>query len=60
MGSLQSHEKRINRSSKKYIEQAFQARGNIFQDKSGSSHEESQDTFGGGRGGGKTYRAGRG
>eukprot|EP00253_Pinus_taeda_P028745 PITA_28745 len=60
MGSLQSHEQRINRSSTKSIEQAFQARGNIFKDKSGSSHEESEDTFGRGRGRGQTYRGGRG
>ena len=50
MGSLQSHDQRINRSMAKSIEQAFQARGNIFKDKSGSSHEESQNTFGRGRG----------
>lgn len=60
MGSLQSHEQRINRSSKKSIEQAFQARGNIFKDKSGSSHEESQNTSGRGRGRGQTYSGGKG
>ena len=60
MGSLQSYEQRINRSSKKSIEQAFQARGNIFKDKSGSSHEESQNTSGIGKGRGQTYRGGRG
>lgn len=33
MESVQSHEERINRSSEKSIEKAFQARGNIFKEK---------------------------
>jgi hypothetical protein len=33
MGSLQSHEKRMNRSVEKYFEQAFQAKANISRDK---------------------------
>eukprot|EP00253_Pinus_taeda_P013542 PITA_13542 len=60
MGSLQSHEQRINRYSEKSIGKAFQERGNIFKDKSGSSHEKSKNTFGRGRGIGQTYRGGRG
>eukprot|EP00253_Pinus_taeda_P029436 PITA_29436 len=59
MGSLQSHEQRINRYSEKSIGKAFQARGNIFKDKIGSSHEKSENTFGRGRGIGQTYRGGR-
>jgi hypothetical protein len=33
MGSLQSHEQRMNRSIEKYFEQAVQAKTNISRDK---------------------------